>query len=334
MINKPIPISLPWKKDVVQTPTVIEDKPIYLHSTMIKAITDIHGDEKPEMCPKQVYHYYIAKDYKRVRSEYMMWGTLLEQKLLGHSAYDDDDEPLETPKHKRTGEKLITEKRIEEQVMRLQSHIFPSNQIAFTPYINTQVKVYRRFNEKYIVKVIYDIFPSTIVKPNESGELQLYLTIFDLKGTGDVNSTWGDFCWGSPEYMDHLQADLYLWASEEIDFDLNDKLNKGNHLRELYNDFVMQAVKGNNMRFHYIVVGYVKEPLINQISIKERTRFENSSDLRRKEMIERVKRTITILEDMAENNYPARPHYSTCKNCVVSKLNGGTCEAYSNVQNV
>ncbi len=321
--------NLPWK-----TKPEKKKHNVYLHSTLIKAVTNKDGTEK-HFCPKQIFHYFIARDYQRVRSQYMMWGTFAEELILGHSAYDDNDEVTTPPRHKITGRPLVNEVRIREQMMRVQNHVFPSKGISCIPEVNTQIKVYKDF-DGYPVRVIYDIFPTGIIYVDpDTGEKRYSVTILDLKMTEDIHNTFGDFCWGTPEYMDHLQADLYTWAIEDIDFDYNDLHNPGNNLRELCNELVMSAIKNKEIKFHYAVVGYKKEPLEEQIMFKERLRSESpGNNLRRKELLERMRKAVSILDDIQMEGYPFNPSFSNCANCAASKLKGGYCEYYSNVEKI
>jgi hypothetical protein len=135
--------------------------------------------------------------------------------------------------------------------------------------------------------------------------------------------------------MDHIQADLYLWITEELDMNLNDRVNPSNHLKYLYNNLIKSIIANGELLFHYLVIGIKKYPLDNQIKLLERLREESpNNQLRRKELIERLKRSIAVLEEYAANQYPVRPSASICKKCTVNKINGGYCTASDNIEKI
>ena len=122
-----------------------------------------------------------------------------------------------------------------------------------------------------------DMFPVTLL--TDEG---LFLTTIDLKLTADVHSKFGDFCWGSPEYMDHSQAISYQYMVRNLDLELNPHIE----VLEKARPGLINHAKNGNIAFFYWVFGYSKLPPENQEKIIRVT----YDPIKEKEFIESVRK--------------------------------------------
>ena len=167
---------------------------------------------KIDFCPLKMYVCNIAKKFKVPPSESMMRGLYLESLLLGETA--EGIETINLPKDARTGAKLIHEKRIDKQAalwsMRKENHgiiVQPTG-----PYKNIQVrqKIGWKFNEHPEIDV--NIYATAdLISPIKDNGFDYPMAVIDIKGTGDVNSNFGQWGWGKEalKNKDHFQLVLY-----------------------------------------------------------------------------------------------------------------------------
>ena len=80
----------------------------------------------------------------------------------------------------------------------------------------TFVKVWRGLEEFNVIVIFTGDLD--ILSPFTYKGIEYPLAVEDLKLTMDLNSTFGDFCWGTPEKMDHVQAYSYTWMTNLIFF--------------------------------------------------------------------------------------------------------------------
>ena len=303
------------------------EKQFFLSQTLIKEITDRHGEYK-EVCPRYIYENYITKQYRRVTVP-MMDGIFGETLVLGGGARGQKLTDL--PRHKKTGEKLTAQKNIEEQATR-----FPiwCNQkgISVIPGVNTQVPITKRLKDKVLVRTEIDLFPTPFLF-----EDKFVLSVIDVKFTSDINSSWGDFCWGKPEFVDHIQADMTYWLLQDFDMELNLKFNpeKEEIYRNVFeNSSIKKMIENEDIYFIYFIIGYKKQPLEEQVNFIYRSyREPNGSLLRQEEFKERARKTLAQLSEWRAQNWPAREN-NYCGQCPVSKLNGGYCTQYQKIKSI
>lgn len=288
-------------------------------STIKKFIS--RGSEIPH-CPQRIYKSYILREFPDPTSLAMLKGKFFESCAIGGVAHGGDsilDLPRKRPLKKdllknpnAIGAKTTDQVRIEEQV-----DVFKQKAekygIIYNEY-NTQTKIYKRWHEdpSIILTGELDLFP-TIIKYKGSW----YLTIIDLKLTANITSTFGDFSWGDFNSMDHLQGQHYQYLLKDLDFDLNDELNPGNHLRELLNKERLQMINDGMLLFIYWVFDY--KPKYNDMF---KPYIMHSIDWHHYH--ETIRKAVSMLEFMKSQNYPCNPG-PLCETCSVK-----TCKYYNN----
>ena len=300
------------ESEIVNTKIKSPPAKLIISQSLIKNLYDKSQEELP-YCPRKINHYYILSDVPKEISMAMMEGIFFETLCIG--AGSDGQAIKDLPRHKKTGEKLTAQVRWERQAMAFKM-LAAKHQLAVYPGINTQTVIFKRWNDDVIVRGVLDIFPSTLFWKDK-----MRAVIGELKSTADVHNTYSDFSWGSPEFMDHLQGDMYHWLVRDIDFGLNP------HLLELMTDRLLEAIKSDEIYFIYWVFGK-KEPLEDQFKQIERGYLPESDPNRQNEMKERVRKSIASLEMSEMEGWPVRPHKDNCPKCTVSILNGGYCEEY------
>jgi hypothetical protein len=303
------------------------DKRFFLSQTLIKAITDKSGDIK-NVCPRFIYESYIQKKYREVTKP-MMEGIFGETQVLGGGAKGQKVTDLQ--RHKKTGEKLQAQKNIEEQAIRFKKWCTEKG-INVIPGYNTQVPVAKRFQNRVIIRTEIDLFPTPFI--DKDG---IKLAVMDIKFTADVNSRFGDYCWGAPEFMDHIQADLTYWLLKDFDMELNIKLNpeKEEIYRAIFeNDTIRKMIDEEQIFFIYFVIGYRKEPLDEQVKFIHRNyREPNGSLFRQNEWQERARKTLAQLSFWKSQNWPPLTD-SHCDKCPVSQRNGGYCDKFQELKTI
>lgn len=182
-----------------------------------------------------------------------------------------------------------------------------------------------------------DVFPTPVLWKGE-----WKLALLDVKFTGDVNSEFGEFCWGKPEYLDHLQADLYQFIlGSDFDINLNKQMNKEFDVAvgydNIFTPFVRERIINRDFIFLYVVIGYKKDDLQNQFKVIER-KFWNApgseSAVRLRELQERIRKALLVLREYDASGWKPNALYSRCNKCSVSKYNGGPCDHAQREQSV
>lgn len=301
------------------------ENPIYLSSSLLKELED-HNQKPKDYCPRQLYEYYVSKRFTRQRTISMTYGAYFETKVLGSGRKGDRVDDL--PKLQSGGDSA-EQKKIDYQVKKV-LEIAESQGMSIIPGTNTQILIYKKIANNVYMGGHLDWFPVwTMFEDSEP-----ILSIVDLKLTGAVDNTYGDYSWGAPQYMDLVQGDVYFQLVRDIDFVLNDKLNPGNNLREIFTKKVIDICNKGHHKFYFLVFGYncKNEPelLDEQMEIIERV-VDNGVVL---ELKERIRRAINTLEEHEEFGWPVNPSRDICKKCTVSALNGGFCKDYHKLTKV
>lgn len=172
--------------------------------------------EEEDYCPAKIRLCDIERIYEREETLAMRQGSYFETKLLGAGAKGKVVTDL--PRKKLTkaqiengetvGAKRVAHERIDAQVQNAK-------------------KLMRQLGIKFPSKNYVQVFLSVPVEEFEEDEVYMNLTIdfisnidhelygkhpfviYDVKLTGNVDNTYGPYCWGAPENMDHLQAEAY-----------------------------------------------------------------------------------------------------------------------------
>jgi hypothetical protein len=274
------------------------------------------GEEREQICPKKIYHIDIIGSHQ-YRTESMLKGSYFETLCLGKGAGGRiiDDLPrkrltkakeLENIKRKASGlpelkgEKTTDQERIDEQVKRF--HILSAKyQITVLPE-NTQIKLTIPWhkNPEIYLGMELDIFPTAIMT-NDG----LELAIIDLKLSADINSTYGDFCWGAPEFMDLNQSYMYSYGVRQISS--NVELNQ--HMKTLLTKSAVNLINNQQIFFYYWVFSYKK--------LEDKLIKINWDSTKENELHESIRKTVSLIEFYEQQLWPAKPDYKLCKECTV-----------------
>lgn len=331
----------PWDEDYKkeipeekeeQIPEKPKEKHIKLSKTLMGKLVDrLH--ERVETCPLMIYHQHIADErIPMIITDAMRYGMYGEQVLLGRGARDEVVEisPL------KNGQKSKDQIRIEDQMNIFVPKNLMEYQISILKNANVQVPITMHYQNNIYLQGVIDVFPTPVIW---NGEWKLAL--LDVKVTGDVNSEFGSYCWGKPEWIDHLQPDLYQYIlGSNFDIELNKKMNKHFEVAvgydNIFTDFVMERIRARDFIFLYVVVGYKKDDLKSQFKIIERKFWNAGPDyhIRTRELQERIRKSLLILREMSDSGWKPNPLYSRCKNCSVSKYNGGPCNEAQRTQSI
>jgi len=175
---------------------------VILSTSLIKKFIK-RGDEI-QYCPKNIKEVSIDKKFD-FTSDSMDNGSYFESMCIGATA----DKSLFTGlKKQKNGTRYAHHKRIDMQVLE-----FRKDAKLLKLRINKMtvqqefVKVLDLFDDPDIVVIIkgtLDLFSEMFYR-NET-----LLAVIDLKLTANVTTSAGDFCWGTPDEMDHLQAYVYM----------------------------------------------------------------------------------------------------------------------------
>jgi hypothetical protein len=252
-------------------------------------------------CAAYLYWVMIEKKFMDEQTEAMKIGSMFEHKALGMPGRAPS-----VPRHATTGKPLIKTERALHQAEIFKSHV-KQYQMQVVPELNTQVTIYKRWSKdpRWILKGILDLFPTPFLVNDK-----LELNIIDLKTTGNIMSTFGKFSWGHPESMDHIQAMLYYELVRDIDFELNDELQSGHYLRDIFTTEVQEAIKNDAYSFRYMIYD-LSANLAHQIIKIE------CSPIRIQEMHESIRKVTNLLIDYNEAKWPTFP-CGQCKNCPVT----------------
>jgi len=275
-----------------------------------------HGDEIP-ICPKNIYDTELDPKFERVPTDPMLKGSYFETLALGSGR--GGEKTLDLPRKKLTvkqeamnrvpieqgkepimGGKTIGQIRIEEQAERFKI-LRAQRQIMLTEY-NVQVPVYKKWEEdpSVFLRGELDIFPTPIL-----GKEGYSMAMIDLKLTGDTDNTFGDFCWGDPFRMDHLQAQMYHYLVRDIDLNINKAC------REIVTPAVIRMINDNNILFLYWVFSYGSGDLRDKFV---RYDWDKTKEA---ELKQSIRRTISIIEENESEGWPAVPEYERCSKCPI-----------------
>ena len=292
------------------------DTIIAINASLIKKFF-FKGDAL-DICPKKIYAIDILKT-DHIQTINMLRGNYFECGCIG-KGYDGkitDDLPRKKLTKKQNdenliaesydnhilkkGEKKISQTRIDEQISIFHRECLERN-ISIRPD-NTQTKIYKKLSNGILISGILDIFPVHMTINNEDK-----LFIIDLKLTGDINNTYGKYCWGAQdmkERMDHIQADMYNELVLDIDYSINP------HLKTCLSDKDKEALKNHDYTFVYWLFDYeFKNDLLNNRFI-----ISHYDEQKQAELYEVIRKTNSLIEYYDKEGWPAIPNYEKCKDC-------------------
>ena len=275
----------------------------------------LRNGEEIDVCMRKIYLTNIKHVFKDEPSRPMLSGKYFETQCLGKSARGDTVNDL--PRKKLTkpmlaenavrksegkvllqGEKYLDHIRIDDQVSRFKA-LIKHNRIIIDP-ANVQVPLFTLWEKdpKVMLKAELDIFPTTILL---NGELEA--AIIDLKLTGDIHNTYGEYCYGKPEFLDLIQGKMYHYIVRNLDKTLNPDIDN------IVTDSVRKLIKDDRIKFLLWIFNYKGQVLEDKFIRVEWDENKNA------ELHESIRKTISILDKAEAEEWPTTPQYSLCKNC-------------------
>ena len=297
------------------------------------------GEVRVNVCPKNLYHLHIIKTHQYT-TESMRNGHFFETLCIGRGSGGQKQNDLprkkllkakELENIKRAslklplllGDKTADQQRIEQQAQRFK---ILCSKYQITPLEgNTQTRIVIPWhkNPDIHLKMEFDIFPTAIMTDerikDSLTDTGLRIAIIDIKLTADLNSTYGEFQWGSPEYMDHTQGHMYHYGARQIvkHIDMNP------HMINILTRNVIDLISVNNLNFYYWVFNYKKEQLEDKlIKVDWNPNVEH-------ELHELINKTVNLIEENEALGWPVNPIYQICRECPVFE-----CQSRQTVQSV
>jgi hypothetical protein len=246
----------------------------YINQSLVKQ------SEKKEFCPRAYYSIEILGEFQKAESLPMTQGKYFE--YLATGAKDRDGSIAELNSTLK-GKPTVSQLRIEWQAKQFKSNLEKHN-----------IEIVSVGN-----KLSFNLFDEFLTTGIEDAEV-LYQgepAIMDIKLTGDINNTFGDFSWGDFQGMDKLQAYTYT-------------LLKYHLTKKRY-------------RFIYYIADHKKNP---------EYKIEEVSDPlgRYQEVYNRFKNAFMRMTAFEKLGYPAVPS-ENCKNCAVTSCQfNGVKQKFSN----
>jgi len=275
---------------------------INISSTYIKKLL-YKGEERPDICPSNIYFLDVKQEYKFEPTVSMLYGLYAETKLLGKSAYGM---VMDLKRDSRTGRKTADHLRIDDMIDRIKL-VFNRTKMIVTPS-NTQIEKRISWQDPETdrtwpgIKIYLNII-TDIISPYEDEKYSVFFDkpiCIDFKLAKDRHECfinrympWVSFSWGCPEKMDHLQAILYSYVLD--------------------------------LPFMYLVGDYNPknaEPGYKPIPIKTVSSMPDDieSRTRLRELFQSIRWTINKTVEMNEQGWPAIQG-ETCKKCPVISCN-------------
>lgn len=179
---------------------------LYISNTLINQFFQ-KGNEK-EYCPRRVFESSILNKYRTPPSLAMLKGSYFETKCIGGGAGDSkvDHLPL-TLKGKITKD----QERIDQQVVVFKMLCEEYGIIISDDKSNIQIKEMKHYAQSNWLDIeVFITGESDIISPiNNYKGFSFDNSIIDLKLTGDLTSTWGDFAWSPKEFINTQQLTVY-----------------------------------------------------------------------------------------------------------------------------
>jgi hypothetical protein len=282
------------------------------------------GNEIPH-CPAKIYGKLIGLE--EPATDPIKAGNLFETLLLGGGRDGAQTTELErkqvSQKQKNEAikkglpepepEMKIDEIRIRHQVERSKIFLF-NHKVSIFPNINTQVPIYKIYKGIKIWGHL-DLFPTSIIWNGEER-----IACIDTKLTANLTSSYGKYCWGSPEQMDITQPLMYYFLLEDIDYSINPYLLK---------------ILGKERQFENLIfLYYVADYKVAMEKLDCRFFEVLKTPERMQEIRELIRKVHASLEMYKKQGWPASPHYDLCKSCVQNFKAGGRCQFAINSQSI
>ncbi len=290
-----------------------------ISQSLIKKV--LYNGEEREVCPYQLYKVDILHEVRGETTLPMDCGNYFETECLGSGASgkttDDLPRKLLTKAQKTEnrvrekegkkllkGEKRSDQLRIDEQILRFKS-LCTKHQIMITDN-NTQIPIIIPWekDEKVLLTMQLDIFPTPIFYHGK-----LRIAVIDLKLTGDLNSSYGEYCYATPEHLDLIQGKMYHYGVRNVNRELNP------HLDDVLSTSVEKVVKQEGLFFLWIF-NYKK------ITLEDKFIEVVWDQTKEAELHESIRKTVAIIEMFEAQAWPVLPSYRRCKHCPIKECEG------------
>ncbi len=289
-------------------PTVLNDYPpcatykenkltgLRITSSLIRAL--YFKGEYREPCAKKVYHNYLLGDFKSPPTRPMQYGNYFESRCLGHGR---EGYKTEAPLLKN-GRRPVAVERIDSQV-----HAF--EMVAVNMGISTEFVQVKKFisidmgdrfeGMKMVLEGVADIITPVHIKGFDYD-----LAGIDLKLAGDRDNTHGEYCWGSPQFLDPIQLVIY------------------SYLFKIPFAYLIFDYKAQDMGYRFIPVA----TMAMEADLPDD--FKLLARQREADLMAVVKNTIEQIVMWDSEGYPVTANSMNCERCPMNPVNnlGGTCE--------
>lgn len=239
-----------------------------LSQSKIKRLTADH------YCPRRFKEVDLDRTYLETPSVAMLRGQLFE--YLAFGSLNREHEVPRLPKL-QNGQMTAEEKRIVAQAAEIK-RLMP---LYGMKVLASAVPLTFEWKPGVWMSMLMD---SVIwwTRPPEEGPTGIY--VFDAKLTANVHSTYGDFCWGAPYRMNHLQPHVYMAGCRKV--------------------------LGYEVGFVYGVFDY--KPKAEHKFIEVKYGATNSG-----EAAEKIRVGLEIMQQSQAAGWPAIGSFEQCKGCPV-----------------
>ncbi len=228
----------------------------------------------------------------------MQYGNYFESRCLGHGR---EGFKTEAP--------LLKNGKVPVAVERIDAQVHSFSMVAVNMGISTEfvqvkksikIDMGSRFKDmNLILEGVADIITPVHIKG-----FNYDLAGIDLKLAGDRDNTHGEYCWGSPQYLDPVQLVLY------------------SYLFNIPFAYLIFDYKAQDMGYSFIPVATkaMEADLSEEFRLLARQREAG--------LIAVVKNTIETITMWDSEGYPVTANSENCKKCPLNPVNnlGGTCE--------
>lgn len=266
---------------------------------------------------KKIHANYFGGE-KSSPTEPMLRGLYFESMALGTTA--SGDAVTDLPR-KLNGDKTAIHVRMDNQVQKLRLGCV-EHFINIVPNINVQASIYKRWSEWIVLRCTLDIFPTTMLY---NGKL-LPIVCIDIKTAGDIESDFGEYCWGRPEHMDHTQMVFQNYVLREFDVKLNQEMSPEIFDKGLIRKEMLEMLNDVPVFYWLFDTGTQERNKIIKVNIDG----DKLNEL--KEVIRKT--SAIIYEQETEYGWPETPSYDNCKRCPLSYNNGGLCKEAQTIKEV
>lgn len=170
---------------------------IRLNQTLIKTL------KKDSICPRQIFETFIAGSVSTLPTESMMKGLVFEDWCLSKPGQATHEAP-----RLKNGNLSADYIRISEQAEKFKTEIMPQFGLEIK---HQQLLIEHEYSDNVTLHGKLDF--CSPVKDEVLGDIPM--AIHDLKLTGSIFKTWGDFSWAFPYNIDHTQAFMYTYLYKE-----------------------------------------------------------------------------------------------------------------------